>query len=93
MENWAGAVFAGARGILPSFLLADRAIPHVATRDIGIAAVRLLVEGGSDKSIIELAGRCQYSTRDVAATLSRIVGRPIAVQEAPEEEMAPALRE
>jgi uncharacterized protein YbjT (DUF2867 family) len=91
MENWGSALFAVAQGILPSFLLADKAIPMVATRDIGIAAARLLAEGGSGKRVIELAGPREYAPRDVAAALSRVVGKPIAVQEAPEEAMAPAL--
>ena len=91
MENWGGALFGVAQGILPSFLLADKAIPLVATRDIGIAAARLLSEGGSGKRIIELAGPREYSPRDVAAALARAVGKPIAVQEAPEDAMEPAL--
>ena len=91
MENWAGALFGVAHGVLPTFLSADKAIPLVATRDVGAAVARLLAEGGSGKRVIELAGPREYSPRDVAATLARIVGKPIAVQEAPEEAMAPAL--
>jgi len=91
MENWSSALFAVAQGILPSFLLADKAIPLVATRDIGAAAARLLVEGGHGKRVIELAGPREYSPRDVAAAVSRIVGKPIAVQAALEAAMAPAL--
>ena len=116
MENWGGALFGVAQGVLPSFLLADKAIPLVATRDIGIAAARLLAEGGSGKRVIELAGPREYSPRDVArpcprrrkadrgtggtggrsprdvaAALARAVGKPIAVQEAPEDAMEPAL--
>ncbi|HMJ56967.1 MAG TPA: hypothetical protein VK540_33090 [Polyangiaceae bacterium] len=55
----------------------------VATRDIGTAAARLLAEGGSGKRVIELAGPREYSPRDVAAALARVVGKPITVQEAP----------
>jgi NAD(P)H dehydrogenase (quinone) len=91
MENWSGALFGVAQGVLPAFLRADQAIPMVATRDIGTAAARLLAEGGSGKRVIELAGPREYSPRDVAAALARVVGRPIAVQEAPEEAMASAL--
>lgn len=91
MENWGGALYAVAQGVLPTFLLADKAIPMVATRDIGTAVARLLAEGGSGKRVIELAGPREYSPRDVAAALTRIVGKPIAVQQAPEEAMAPAL--
>jgi len=91
MENWGGALYAVGQGALPTFLLADKAIPMVATRDIGTAVARLLAEGGSGKRVIELAGPREYSPRDVAAALTRIVGKPIAVQQAPEEAMAPAL--
>jgi len=91
MENWGRALYAVPQGVLPTFLLADKAIPMVATRDIGTAAARLLAEGGRGKRVIELAGPREYSPRDVAAALARIVGKPIAVQEAPEEAMAPAL--
>jgi uncharacterized protein YbjT (DUF2867 family) len=70
MENWGGSLFGVAQGVLPSFLLADKAIPLVATRDIGIAAARLLAEGGSGKRVIELAGPREYSPRDVAAALA-----------------------
>jgi uncharacterized protein YbjT (DUF2867 family) len=91
MENWSSALFAVAQGVLPTFLHADKPIPSVATRDVGIAAARLLAEGGSDKRVIELAGPREYSPRDVAAALARVVGKPIALQEAPDEAMAPAL--
>src|SRR6202022_2053358 len=57
----------------------------------GIAAARLLAEGGSGKRVIELAGPREYSPRDVAAALTRAVGKPIAVQEAPEEALDSAL--
>ena len=63
----------------------------VATRDVGTAAARLLAEGGSGKRVIELAGPREYTPRDVAAAVGRIVGKPIDVQQAPEEAMAPAL--
>jgi uncharacterized protein YbjT (DUF2867 family) len=91
MENWGGALYGVAQGVLPTFLLADKAIPMVATRDIGTAVARLLAEGGSGKQVIELAGPREYSPRDVAAALARIVGKPIAAQQAPEEAMVPAL--
>jgi uncharacterized protein YbjT (DUF2867 family) len=91
MENLGGSLYAVGQGVLPTFLLADRAIPMVATRDIGLAAARLLAAGGSGKQVIELAGPREYSPRDVAAALGRIVGKPIAAQQEPEEGMAAAL--
>jgi uncharacterized protein YbjT (DUF2867 family) len=91
MENWGGSLYALGQGVLPTFLLADKAIPMVATRDIGLAAARLLAERASDKRVIELAGPREYSPRDVAAALGRIVGKPIVAQQEPEEAMVGAL--
>jgi NAD(P)H dehydrogenase (quinone) len=91
MENWGGSVHALAQGVLPTFLVVDKAIPLVATRDVGSAAARLLAEGGSGKRVIELAGPREHRPREVAAAVWRIVGKPIDVQQAPEEAMAPAL--
>jgi uncharacterized protein YbjT (DUF2867 family) len=91
MENWGGSLHAVEQGVLPTFLVVDKAIPLVATRDVGSAAARLLAEGGSGKRVIELAGPREYTPRDVAAAVGRIVGKPIDVQQAPEEAMAPAL--
>lgn len=91
MENWGGSLQAVEQGVLPTFLLAEKAIPMVATRDIGTAAARLLAEGGNGKRVIELAGPREYTPRDVAAAVERIVGKQIVAQQAPEEAMAPAL--
>src|SRR5258706_14556954 len=91
MDNWGWSLYAVAEGVLPTFLVADKAIPMVATRDAGSAAARLLAEGGSGKRVIELAGPREYTPRDVAAAVGRIVGKPIDVQQFPEEAMAPAL--
>src|SRR5258708_15278281 len=91
MENWASALQGVAQGILPTFLLAEKAIQMVATRDIGRVAARVLAEGGSGKRIINLAGPDEYSPVDVAAAVGRVVGKPIVAQQFPEETMAAAL--
>jgi uncharacterized protein YbjT (DUF2867 family) len=91
MENWGGSLYALPQGKLPSFLSADAAIPMVATRDIGTTAARALVEGGRGKSVIELEGPRAYSPRDVAAALSRITKKDVAVEQAPESAMIAAL--
>jgi uncharacterized protein YbjT (DUF2867 family) len=91
MENWGRSLYAVEQGVLPTFLDVDKAIPLVATRDMGGAAARLLLEGGKGKRVIELAGPREYTPREVAAAVGRLVGRSIDVQQAPEEAMAPAL--
>src|SRR5713101_2124468 len=45
MENWGRSLYAVEQGVLPTFLVVDKAIPLVATRDVGTAAARLLAEG------------------------------------------------
>ena len=94
MENWAGSLYALGQGKLPTFLTADRAIPMVATRDIGKTAARLLLEGGAGrgKHVVELGGPREYSPRDVAAALTEILGKPVAVEQGPVEVMAQALQ-
>lgn len=91
MENWGGSLYALAQGLLPTFLLADRAIPMVATVDIGTTAASLLTEGGRGKRVVELGGPREVSPRDVAAALGRILGKPVAAQQLPEEAMVAAL--
>ncbi len=91
MENWAAALAGLEQGVLPSFLLADRAIPMVATRDIGLTAARLLVEGGAGARVVQLAGPRDYSPRDIASALGRVTGKAIAVQQHPDEAMSAAM--
>jgi uncharacterized protein YbjT (DUF2867 family) len=91
MENWAMALQGVAQGALPTFLVADRVIPMVATRDVGLAAARLLVEGGKGRRVIQLAGPRDYSPADVAAALGRAAGKPIVAQPVPAETMESAL--
>lgn len=92
LENWGSVLGAAAGGKLPTFLPPDLAIPMVATKDIGLVAARALVEGpssGSGPDIIELAGPAEYSSRDVAKALGRILGKPVEVEAAPLEAVVP----
>jgi uncharacterized protein YbjT (DUF2867 family) len=91
MENIGASLFALADGKLPMFLREDHAIPMVAAVDIGTTAAKLLVEGGHGKHVVELGGPREYSPRDAAATLTKIVGHPVVVAQGPEEAMIGAL--
>jgi uncharacterized protein YbjT (DUF2867 family) len=92
IENFAPALQPAAQGIFPTFLLADRAIPMVATRDIGLAAARLLTEGGHGTRIVQLAGPREYTPNDVASSLGRLLGKAITVQQLRDDAMAAAMR-
>jgi uncharacterized protein YbjT (DUF2867 family) len=91
MENLATSLYALGQGSFPIFLKADRAIPMVASQDIGTTIANALLEGGHGHSIIELSGPRDYSPKDIASVLSRITGKTITVAEGPEEAIVPAL--
>ncbi len=91
MENLGGSLYALDKGEFPVFLRADRAIPMIASQDIGAAAARLLLEGGQGHSVVELHGPRDYSPNDAAAALSKITGKTVTAKQGPEEAMIPAL--
>jgi len=88
MENASGLVpLAREQGIAPSFLAPlDRAIPQVATADIGRVAAELLTSDWQDRRIIELQGPREYTPLDVAAALGEIVGRAVEAVPFPRKE-------
>jgi len=91
MENLGGSLSMLEQGLLPSFTPAALAFDMVATKDIGKLAAQLLVEDSGASQIIELCGPTKVSSNDVAAALSKITGKSIAVAEAPLEAMVPTL--
>ena len=93
LENWAGVLGAAAQGTLPTFLPPDLVIPMVTTKDIGLVAAKALLDPPSGKTeIIELAGPRDYSSRDIAAVLSKILGKPVEVQAAPLDAVVPTFK-
>jgi uncharacterized protein YbjT (DUF2867 family) len=84
LENWAPVLgLARTQGILPSFLQPlDRAVPMVATRDIGITAADLLL-AESAPPVVELNGPSDISPRLIAQALSGILGRHVEAVEVP----------
>jgi len=82
MENFAGLIESTRNsGFLPSFLSPlDRAIPMVATRDIGKLAARLLQEKWKGVRIVELEGPRRYSPNDVAGAFEAVLGRKVVAQ-------------
>ncbi len=72
------------KGIIDSFLQPlDRAIPMVATEDIGHVVVELLLDSWTGKRIIELEGPQPVSPLDIAATLAGLLGRDVTAQAVP----------
>lgn len=90
MENLGGSLGALAHGILPGFSPVDFPMDMVATADIGRTAASLLREGGQGVQVVQLGGP-GVSANDVAAVLTRLVGKPIQAVSAPTDQVVPTL--
>jgi uncharacterized protein YbjT (DUF2867 family) len=77
------------QGVLQSYLQPlDRAVPMVATADVGRVSAELLVQAGGAPRIVELEGPARLSQLDIAAALARVLGRPVQAQAVPRETWA-----
>ena len=87
MENFSWDVApARDKGVIPSFLQPlDEAFPMVATEDIGRVAAELLGETWTGVRVVELEGPRRVSPNDVAATFSKLLGKPVQMELVPHE--------
>ncbi len=92
LENW-GAVLEPVmkQGVLPSFLALDRPRAMVASADIGRTAAELLRDPASAHRTVELAGPRDATPLEVAAALSRLLGKPVTAGHVPREGWAGAI--
>jgi uncharacterized protein YbjT (DUF2867 family) len=92
IENWA-LVLSEARekSVLPTFLTPERRIPMIATRDVGRAAARALMEPAAGCRILELAGPREWSPQEVAREIGAILQREVRLLPLPLEAAAPAM--
>lgn len=95
MENWAPMIGQAVHsGILPTFLAPpQRALPMVATADVGSTAAALLQEERTGTSIVTLSGPKDYAPNDVAAIVSAALEKPVDLAVLPEAEWPGALTE
>jgi uncharacterized protein YbjT (DUF2867 family) len=93
MENWTPLVaHAVHTGTLPTFLAPpQRAIPMVATADVGATAATLLLEDWMGTRAVTLAGPQDYAPNDVAAIVAAALGTPVDVAVLPEAQWPQAL--
>ena len=74
------------QGVLCSFLQPlDKAVPMVATADVGRVAAELLQQTWIGKRVIELEGPRGVSQTEIASALSRLLGRPVRAEAVPRE--------
>ncbi len=89
-ENWGAVVPVALKdGVLPSFVKGDQKLPLIATPDIGRVAAELLLRGPKGVDVVELVGPTDVTPSTVAETLSRLIGRPVRLVEAPLEQVVP----
>jgi NAD(P)H dehydrogenase (quinone) len=73
-------------GVIPSFLQPlDKPVPMVATADIGRVAAALLQETWSGHRVVELEGSQRVTPNEIAATFSRLLGRPVKMEVVPRD--------
>jgi uncharacterized protein YbjT (DUF2867 family) len=93
MENWTPMVGHAVRsGTLPTFLAPpSRALPMVATVDVGSTAAALLQEERTHNCIATLTGPEDYAPDDVAAIVAATLGKRIGLAVLPEAAWPEAL--
>ena len=87
MENsiWDVAL-ATRNGVIPSFLQPlDKAVPMVATADVGRLAAELLQETWTGHRVVELEGPHRVTPDEIAATFTELLGKPVRMEVVPEE--------
>ncbi len=90
-ENYAGSLAgAAATGVFYTFYgPADRAVPMIATEDIGKEVAALLTSEWTGKRLIELGS--PLSGQDVANAMAAALGKPVTAQVIPREAWAATL--
>ncbi|EJE50474.1 putative nucleoside-diphosphate sugar epimerase [Acidovorax sp. CF316] len=93
MSNWFAQIDAVSQtGQLHSMIPADMAIPMVAPSDLGKYAAERLLSSVSDVALRHVEGPRRYSPRDVAQSVSQVLGRPVEVVVTPRAQMEEAFR-
>ncbi len=87
MENAAWDVAPACdEGIIRSFLQPlNKAVPMVATEDVGRVAAQLLQQTWHVMRVVELEGPLRVSPNDLAEAFSRVLGRPVRAEEVARE--------
>ena len=78
MENWRWDVASARTGTMPSFLQpVEKAVPMVATADIGKLAANLLQEDWTGRRVVELESRHRVTPTGMANAFAGIIGREV----------------
>jgi NAD(P)H dehydrogenase (quinone) len=63
----------------------ERAYAMVATKDVGRIGAQILLQDWHGNRVIEISGPISYSSKDAAAALGAVIGRPIAAVAVPRD--------
>jgi uncharacterized protein YbjT (DUF2867 family) len=87
MENAAWDVDSAKSGLIQSYLQPlDRAVPMVATDDVGRAAAALLQERWQGTRVVELEGPQRVSPNALAAAFAKALGTPVRAEVVPRDQ-------
>jgi uncharacterized protein YbjT (DUF2867 family) len=90
VENWAAVLpVAKQDGVLPSFIPGGLKTPMVSTVDIGTLAAEALLEGPRAERVLELSGPQDLTPQELAATVAKVLGKPVQLVEAPLDAVVP----
>jgi uncharacterized protein YbjT (DUF2867 family) len=90
VENWAAVLpVAKQDGVLPSFIPGGLKTPMVSTVDIGMLAAEALLEGPRAERVLELSGPQDLTPQELAATVAKVLGKPVQLVEAPLDAVVP----
>jgi uncharacterized protein YbjT (DUF2867 family) len=74
------------QGVISAFLQPlDKAMPMVATADVGRVAAELLLQDWTGKRVVELEGPERVSQDEIATELSKALHRPVRAEAVPRE--------
>lgn len=86
MENSSWDVVPARNGVIQSFLQPlDKAVPMVATADIGYSAAELLRETWNGHRVVELEGPRRVAPKEIADSFASLLGHPVRVEAVPRE--------
>jgi NAD(P)H dehydrogenase (quinone) len=87
MENAAWDIDSAKIGLIQSYLQPlDRAVPMIATDDVGRAAAALLQERWEGKRVVELEGPQRVSPNALAAAFAKALGTAVRAEVVPREQ-------
>ena len=93
MENAAWDIGAARDGVIQSYLHPlDRAVPMIATDDVGRTAATLLLEPWQGQRVVELEGPRRVSPNALAEAFAKALGRAVRAEAVPRDRWEPIFR-